>query len=162
MADPLDFIDTNVFLRHLLGDHPQHSPRATALIARIEQGELQLQVSEMVIFETVFTLERSYRIAKDQIRDSMLALLSLPGLIVSGKRRYRQVFDFYVDRNLPFGDAYIIAQMQQAKAGMIYSFDTELDRKVPEVSFPPPPNSGHPRVSTKPGAVHHRINLRAC
>ena len=132
MAPP-PFLDTNVFLRHLRGDHPEHSPRATALFARIEQGELEAQVSEMVIFETVFTLERSYRVPKAQIRESLLALLSLPGLIVSGKRRFQQILDLYVDYNLPFGDAYILAQMRQLKAGQIFSFDTELD-KVPGIS----------------------------
>lgn len=34
MADA--FLDTNIFLLHLLGHHPQQSPRATEYLARIE------------------------------------------------------------------------------------------------------------------------------
>jgi predicted nucleic acid-binding protein len=135
----LPFIDTNIFLRHLLGDHPQHSPKATALFERIERGELRAQTSEMVIFETVFTLERSYHIPKAEIRDSVLALLALSGLVIRGKRRYQRIFELYVDSNLPFGDAYIVAQMEQLQADQIYSFDRELDRKAPGITRLEPP-----------------------
>ncbi|CAA9524787.1 MAG: hypothetical protein AVDCRST_MAG73-414 [uncultured Thermomicrobiales bacterium] len=32
MTPPTAFLDTNLVLRHILRDHPGHSPRATALI----------------------------------------------------------------------------------------------------------------------------------
>ena len=124
----LPFLDTNILLRHLLGDHSEHSPRATALLGRIERGDLEAQLSDMVVFEAVFTLERSYRIPKDQIRRQVLALLALPGIVLPGKRRYARVFDLYVDYSLPFGDAYIVAEMERAGATEIFSFDRELGR----------------------------------
>jgi predicted nucleic acid-binding protein len=124
----LPFIDSNILLCHLHGNHPEHSPRATALLARIERGELAAQLSDMVIFETVFTLERSYKVPKVQIRDAILALLALPGLILPGKRRYNRIFELYVERNLPFGDAYIAAEMERHGATEIYSFDKEFSR----------------------------------
>jgi hypothetical protein len=33
------FVDTNIFLRHLQADHPEHSPCATAYLARLERGK---------------------------------------------------------------------------------------------------------------------------
>jgi predicted nucleic acid-binding protein len=126
MAFP--FIDTNILLRHLRGDHPEHAPKATALFGRIKRGELQAQLSDMVVFEAVFTLERSYKVPKIQIRDALLALLTLPGLILQGKRRYGRIVDLYVDHNLPFGDAYIAAEMEHTGANEIYTFDREVDR----------------------------------
>lgn len=134
----LPFLDTNILLRHLLGDHPEQSPRSTALLRRIERGALEAQLSDMVVFETVFTLERSYRIPKDQIRRQMLALLSLPGIVLPGKRRYDRVFDLYVDNNLPFGDAYIVAEMERAGATEVYSFDRELSRILGIIRIEPP------------------------
>jgi predicted nucleic acid-binding protein len=59
MAPP--FFDTNILLRHFLQDHPDHSPRATAFIQQIGQGERQVVLSDIVVFETVFVLERRYR-----------------------------------------------------------------------------------------------------
>jgi predicted nucleic acid-binding protein len=129
----LPFIDSNILLCQLHGNHPEHSPKATALLARIERGEMEAQLSDMVVFETVFTLERSYKVPKVQIRDAILALLALPGIILQGKRRYIRIFELYVDHNLPFGDAYIAAEMERFGATELYSFDREFNR-VPGIT----------------------------
>jgi predicted nucleic acid-binding protein len=125
---PLPFLDTNVILRHLLGDHPDHSPRATDYLARIERGELSVRTADTVIFELVFTLERSFRQPKARIRDVLLALLALPGIVLPGKRRLRRAFDLYVDLNLPFADAYHAALMQGLKLDRIVTFDQHFNR----------------------------------
>ena len=119
----LTFLDTNILLRHLLADHPQQSPQATAYLSRVERGELQVRVSELVIFETVFTLQRSYKRPKDKIRDALLALLGLPGIIRPGKRRFQKVFDLYVSLNISFADAYLTVLMEQLGLDEIATFD---------------------------------------
>ena len=129
----LPFVDTNVLLRHFLGDHPDHSPRATAYLQRIEAGELEVRISDIVIFETVFLLERRYRRSKASIREALTALLDLPGIVLPGKRRFKKIFDLYVDLNLPFADAYFAALMEQLKLREIVSFDTDFD-KVPGIT----------------------------
>ncbi len=101
MAVP--FLDTNIILRHLLGDHPEQSPRATAYLARVERGEIQVRTADTVIFEVVFTLQRQYHQPRDRIREAVLP----------GKRRLRKAFDLYVEKNLSFADAYHAVLMQQ-------------------------------------------------
>ena len=96
------FLDTNVFLRHLLQDHQDHSPRATAFFARVERGEVQARITDTVIFETVFTLEQTYKQGKRRIRDSLLPLIELPGIVLPSKARMRQAFDIYVDYDISF------------------------------------------------------------
>lgn len=128
MAFP--YLDTNIFLRHLLQDHP--SPKATAYLARIEQGELHAHTADTVIFETVFTLQRGYRHPKAKIREAVLPLIELPGILRPGKRRYRKVFDLYVDLNLPFADAYHAVLIERLKLDGIATFDKEFDR-VPRI-----------------------------
>lgn len=124
----IPFLDTNIFLRHLRGDHPEHSPRATAFLARIERGELKAHTADTVVFETVFTLERVYKQPRKAIRDAFLPLLELPGIVLPGKRRFRKVFDLYVDHNLPFADAYHVVLMERLKTSEIVSFDRDFDR----------------------------------
>jgi predicted nucleic acid-binding protein len=126
MAVP--FLDTNVFLRHLRNDDPDRSPRATAFLERIEQGQLRVRTAETVIFETVYTLQRTYRQPKPAIRDALLALIELPGIILPGKRRFRRVFDLYVNLNISFADAYHAALMDQWKLTEVVRFDAEFDR----------------------------------
>lgn len=122
------FLDTNIFLRHLLQDHPKQSPKATAYLARVERGEFQVRTSDTVIFETVFTLQRQYRQSKAKIREVLLPLIELPGIVLPGKRRFRKVFDLYVDLNLPFADAYHAVLMEHLKVDKIATFDKEFDR----------------------------------
>src|SRR5690242_12401680 len=101
----IPFLDTNVLLRHLLDDEASQSPRATAFLARVERGEIMVRTSDIVVFETVFTLQRRHRRSKNEIREALLALIELPGIFLPGKRHYRQIFELYVERNPPFADA---------------------------------------------------------
>lgn len=122
------FLDTNVILRHLLGDHPDHSPRATAFLERVENGEIEVHTADTVVFETVFTLERHYKRPRDKIRDALLPLLGLSGIVLPGKRRYRTVFDIYIERNVSFADAYHAVLAEHLKLDQIVSFDRGFDR----------------------------------
>jgi predicted nucleic acid-binding protein len=126
-------LDTNILIRHLVGDHPEQSPRATAFLHRVEAGEVTVRTTELVVFETVFTLERHYQQSKARIREVLLPLLELPGILLPGKRRLRRVFDRYVDLNLPFADAYHAVLMEHLKLTEIISFDRHFDR-VPGIT----------------------------
>jgi uncharacterized protein len=123
----LPFLDTNVLLRHLCQDHPDHSPRATALLERIEAKSLCVRISDIVIAETVFTLQRTYKIPKAQIAQALLDIIGLPAVSVTNKRRFRAVFDLYTTQNIPYPDAYQIVQMGAARSTQIYSFDDDFD-----------------------------------
>lgn len=129
----LPFLDTNILLRHLLHDHPEQSPRATAYLARIEQGDIRVRIAETIIFETVFTLQRQYGHPKAAIRDNVLPLIELPNIVLPGKRRFRKVFDMYVDLNVSFIDAYHAVLMGQLGLDEIVTFDRQFDR-VPSIS----------------------------
>ncbi|MCL5256341.1 MAG: PIN domain-containing protein [Chloroflexi bacterium] len=125
---PAPFLDTNILLRHLLADHPEQSPRATAFLQRVEDGEAEVYTSDTVVFELVFTLQRLYKQPKDKITKAVLPLIELPGVILPGKRRYRAVFDLFVDLNLPFADAYHAVLMKHLRTQEIISFDRDFER----------------------------------
>ncbi len=122
------FIDTNIFLRHLLQDHPEHSQRSTRFLQRIEDGELKGHTADTVIFEAVFTLQRFYKQPRSLIRDALLPLIELPGIVLPGKRRYQQVFKYYVELNLPFADAYHAVLAERLGLDFVLSFDRDFDR----------------------------------
>jgi len=124
----LPFLDTNIFLRHLRQDDPIRSPKATAILARIELGELVVRTADTVIFETVFTLQRGYHQARPQIAAAVLPLIELPGIVLPGKRAYRAVFSLYQTSRLGFADCYHVVLMQRLGLNEIFSFDTDFDR----------------------------------
>jgi predicted nucleic acid-binding protein len=123
------FLNTNVLLRYLTQDDPALSPRATALLTRIENHELTVRTTATVVFETVYTLQRFYRVPRHVIRETLLPILRLRSVRLRGKRRYRRTFDLYV--NLPrlsFADCYHAAYMESQGLTDLISFDRDMDR----------------------------------
>ena len=137
----LPFLETNIFLRHLRGDHLDFSPRATALLRCIEEGTFKARISDTVIFETVFTLERFYKQSKEAIREAFLPLIELPGIVLPGKRRFRKVFTCYSEQNIACADAYHPALMESLGLTHIVSFDRDFDR-IPTVTRVIPGSEG--------------------
>lgn len=126
MAEP--FIDTNIFLRHILNDNEDHSPRAQSLMAEIRAGRLTVHTSEIVIFETAFTLERSYKHSKASIRETMQELISMRNLKLPRKDRLHEALDNYLQYNVSFADAYHAVLCIEEGLSPVLSFDHDFDR----------------------------------
>ncbi len=122
------FIDTNILLRYLTKDDEKKARAAFALLRRVEQGKEKVATSSMVVFETVFTLEKHYHFPREQIKEALLDILSLHGLELPNKGLYETVFDLYVDRNISFADAFNAAYMGSREMAEIYSWDTDFDK----------------------------------
>jgi predicted nucleic acid-binding protein len=135
------FLDTNIFLRHLLGDDPTQSPRATAYFRAIDQGLRRARISDIVVFEVVFTLERGYRRSKSEIQSAVLPLLESPGVLLPGKRKFREIFRLYIEKNISFVDAYHAVLMESLRLTRIVSFDRDFDR-IPAVERVEPDSIG--------------------
>lgn len=124
----MPFLDTNIILRLVLNDHIDHSPRAKIYFDHIEKGEIKVRISGTVVFETIFTLQTLYKKPRTAIRDAILPLIELAGVILPGKRKFRKVFDYYVDLNISFADAYYAVLAEELKDRQIVSFDKRIDR----------------------------------
>jgi predicted nucleic acid-binding protein len=129
------FVDTNIFLRHLLNDVPGQSQAANRLIKAIEDGSTLAWTTSLVIAETVFVLEnpRTHNVSRAALRDALLPLLALPRLKVERKRFYPRVFDLYVSYAIDYVDAYHAALLEHYRQTKLLSFDTDFD-KLPVVA----------------------------
>jgi predicted nucleic acid-binding protein len=129
----LAFLDTNVLLRHLLQDHPTHSPAATRLMDQLESGSAKVLIVDSVIFETVCSLEKTYRIARPEIASGLLPIVELPAIELPGKSVYRQVFSYWVQhKGLSFADCFHAVNAERFTNGVIISFDRGFDR-LPDI-----------------------------
>lgn len=126
------FIDTNLFLRYFTRDDETKAALVLQLLQRVERGEEQLITSPLVIFETIFTLEKFYKVPKGEIQDLMLPLLSLKRLELPAKQIYQQALDIYVQYPISFTDAFNVAFMNDKDIKEIYSYDTDFD-KIKEI-----------------------------
>ena len=131
--EPDAFLDTSVILRQVLQDHPDHSVRATALITEVEQAKRAVRLSDTVIFEAVFTLEKTYGVPRPDIRDALQPIIDLTGIVLPGKRMFNDVFDVYVrEAGLSFADCYHVTLAKQLQLSKILSFDRKIGR-VPDI-----------------------------
>ena len=126
------FIDTNLFLRYFTNDDEVKARRVLELLQRVERGEERLITSPLVIFEIIFTLEKFYRVSRNEIRELMLPILALKGMEVSFKGIYEQALELYVKHSISFTDAFNAAFMLTKDIKEIYSYDEDFD-KIKEI-----------------------------
>ncbi len=122
------FLDTNILLRFLTRDDEGKAQQALDLLLKIERGEEKVITSPLVIFETIYTLQRFYKVPRQRIRDKILSIISLRSLHLPDKNLYHRAFDLYVTKNISFADAYNAVYMQAEEVSHIYSWDRDFDK----------------------------------
>ena len=123
------FIDTNVLLRHLAQDHPDHSYRATRLIEEIARGNIRGHISETVIFEVIFTMTKTYSMPRQTTHNLMVQLLSLHHLILPTKLDILEALNYWREQSpLSFADCYHLVRTKSLGLTEIYSFDKKMGR----------------------------------
>ena len=122
------FLDTNILLRFLTRDDEGKAQQALDLLLKIERGEEKVITSPLVIFETIYTLQRFYKVPRQRIRDQILSIISLRSLHLPDKNLYHRAFDLYVTKNISFADAYNAVYMQAEEVSHIYSWDRDFDK----------------------------------
>ena len=88
------FLDTNILIRYLSNDDPTKAARTLALLERVAEGSERVVTTPLVIFETVFLLQRSYKLPKVIVRERVTAVLSLQGLALVEKALCVQALDY--------------------------------------------------------------------
>lgn len=126
----MQFVDTNIFLRHLTGDDPLKAQACFALFKKAQQNQIQLTTSESVIAEIVYILSAKtlYNLAREQIRVRLDPLLSLPGLKLPYRQTYLRALELYVSHSIDFEDALSCAHMERETLNEIYSYDRDFDK----------------------------------
>lgn len=124
---PLRFLDTNVLLRYLTRDDERKATAAFALLQRIERGEERVVTSQAVIFETVFTLQRFYKVPRPEVQALVLPIIMLRGVQLPNKPLYQEAFDLYVKQKISLPDAWNGVFMRARGLSEIYSWDTDFD-----------------------------------
>lgn len=126
------FLDTNIILRFILRDHPSYSQKAADIFGKIDREAIRVQLSWLVIFEAVFVLQNSHKLPKAEIAQKLLPLFLPKNIILENKDLLKLTFDYYVDKNISFADAYHAALMTKKKISRIFSFDCDFD-KFPKI-----------------------------
>jgi predicted nucleic acid-binding protein len=116
-------LDTNVVIRHLTGDPPAMSKRATKFLA----SSSELVLADIVVAECVYVLESFYEVPRDRVAELMRAALAMPGVVADTDLLLRALEVYELER-LGFADAYLVACAELTEIGAIASFDKGIDR----------------------------------
>jgi predicted nucleic-acid-binding protein len=119
----LTSLDSNVVLRLILDDVPDQSTKATAFV-----GESPCYVTDVVVSECVFVLEKVYKLDRDRIGDLMTILFKL-NTVTFNENIMAKTFELYrAWRPLSFVDCYSIVETVFVGNDLV-TFDRALMKK---------------------------------
>lgn len=122
-------IDTNILLRHLLQDHEDHSPRASALLLAVRTGKETIYCPATVIFEAIHILHGRIGLPREDIAWALTNLIQLPTFIMREEQVVVDALDFWSKQSpLDYADCYHLALTKELGMTEIYTFDRKMDR----------------------------------
>ena len=118
------FVDTNVLVRHLVGDRPQLATRATDYL----REESDLLVADLIVAETIYVLESFYEVSRPEISEAMRALIVMESVSVVDAPLLLRAVEIYEHDRLDFAEAYLVASAESTGIMQVASFDRSINR----------------------------------
>ncbi len=124
------FIDTSVILRLLTKDDEIKTNEAARLIKDSGKNGLHLHVLPVALIETVFVLEKIYKLSKPKIKELIESILNTPELHCELEDIFRKAVSIYSDKNIKFGDALMSSWGLQRGIPVVYTYDNKDFKRV--------------------------------
>jgi len=121
-------LDTNILVRYLTQDDPVQSPRATEIMERRLTEEQPGFVSIVAMVETVWVLDRAYRLATQEIAAAVERILQTDVLVVEKEQQVFTAMIALKERRGSFADAMIAALGANAGCSYTLTFDQKALR----------------------------------
>jgi predicted nucleic acid-binding protein len=128
------FVDTNILVRHLIGDPPATARRATAYLA----AESELLLTDLVVAETVYVLESFYEAPRLQVAEAIRSLLAFDSIVTVDPALVLRAVEVYETARIDFAEAYLVACAESTGVGAVASFDRSIDRVSTVTRVEPP------------------------
>ena len=128
------FVDTDVLVRLIAGDDPSKRRAAEVLFMSVEDGQVTLACPVTVIADAVYVLTspRFYAMDRGHVAAALTLLVDLPHFRVDRRRLVLQALELFAATRLDFGDAMLVASMEEAGVTTLYSYDRDYDR-LPQI-----------------------------
>ncbi|HHH20282.1 MAG TPA: type II toxin-antitoxin system VapC family toxin [Campylobacterales bacterium] len=120
-------IDTNIIIRFLVGDHPEHLAIATEIFTKIEDGEYEVEIIEPVLMEALFVLVKFYKLPQSEVIEDLKRIIAFKG-VVGNKILLLETLNIVDTKNIHFVDALICAKSRFQGYGKL-SFDRDVNKK---------------------------------
>jgi predicted nucleic acid-binding protein len=118
----MTFIDTNILLRWLLGDHTELSPKAEKLVQLAKPATLL--ITDLVAAEVVYVLRSTGR-DRDQTSEALLLLGRTTAFRYENDDLMMEIIKLLGETGLDFADCYLLARTRREKLNL-ETFDDQL------------------------------------
>lgn len=115
-------LDTNVVVRYIMQDDTAQADLATALIESLTP-ETRGFISIVTLVEVSWVLQRSYKLAREEIAEVIDGLLSSRQLVIEKKAEAYQALSVFKTSKADFADSVIERLGADAGCSMTYTFD---------------------------------------
>jgi predicted nucleic-acid-binding protein len=122
-------LDTNVLVRFLVEDDVQQSARAAAMVQSAIDAQQSLFVSDVVVCEVVWVLERAYGVARGEIAATLGKLLFARHLAFRKAELLRRALAGFQSGRGDFADYVIREHAFEAGCDAVVTFDRALLRE---------------------------------
>lgn len=109
------FVDTNVLLRWLLGDHRELSPKAEQLVNQAKPGSLI--VTDLITAEVVYVLRSTGR-NRRQTGEALSLLGRTAAFRYENEELLTEIVNLFASTKLDFADCYLLARAKREKTGL--------------------------------------------
>ena len=126
------FLDTSVIVRYLVGEPAEQAAQASHIILETEG----LQISDVVLTETVYVLRTRYQVPRETIIDSSIALIQRDNVSVYAMDDDLALQGLTMCRpsgRVSISDAMIWAAARSNGARAIYTFDQRFPSEDLEI-----------------------------
>ncbi len=121
------FVDANAFLRFFLNDIPKQRKEVENLLRKAQQRKVILNVPQIVIFEINYTLQKYYKLPKEEIVDKLQTIVEAPYLTVQDSDTLRSAIKLYSANNLSLADCFLYSKSLEGESEL-FTFDKNLQK----------------------------------
>ena len=120
-------LDTNVILRFLRHDQPQHYAYVRKLFQEAEKGTIDCYIDPVVLAETIWTLASFYKVSRFEITTKLETLLVQKWMVNEHKQTLLSALHQYQETNLDYIDCWLLAVSDERNIP-IETFDKKLQK----------------------------------
>ena len=125
-------LDTNIVLRALVKDVPNQTVLVDALL---KKRLVRFFVSDVAVFESVYTLETYYRLQREQICALLTNFLLRHNIACNHELIQSALTHYRARKSLSYADCYLAASARFMNAPPLWTFDKALAKSIPDAQL---------------------------
>lgn len=132
------FIDTSIIIRLMVQDSEHKYKAVEKLLTESKANGVSLYLLPAAVLETVFVLEKVYKLDKKNIAERVSALLNTPDITIELKDVFTNAIRCYMEKNIKFADAVMGYWGLEKGINMVYTYDKKDFSRIPGLEVKQP------------------------